>query len=125
MATAPDPTPIAGSEAAKRGARQFLRVRVKDQTWDVVPELEMTEQFVVRQHTGIPFTVFMTSLGEDSLFILWWLGRRQNGEPSLPYTQALKEWPTGLGPKDLELSEFDLDDEPIEEDTPEGSGPAS
>lgn len=126
MATAPIP----GSVAEQTGARQFMRIRVRERTLELVPELTMAERFVVRSATGLPFEAFMPAhqereFGEDSLFVLWWLARRQTGEPNLGFNQAQAEWPKGLGEDDLDFVLVDLDDEPMTEDSPEGSGPAS
>lgn len=120
MATAPDP----GSYAEETGARQFLRMRVKNRTLDVVMDLTMKERFVVRTATGLPIEGFlpqesMREWGEDSVFVLWWIARRQNGEPALSFADAEAEWPKGLGEGDIDATEVDLDDEPAEDDSPE------
>lgn len=114
------PTP--GSRAADEQARKFLRIRVKDQTLDVMPDLTLDERFVVRHATGLPvdaFTATEQAFGLDSLFVLWWLGRRQNGEPGLPFKQAKNEWPAELGVDDIDLDEIDLADDPEVGDSPE------
>lgn len=120
MATAPRP----GSRAAEEAARQFVRLRVKDREFDVMPALTMRERFVVRNATGTAFEAFLPAqsereIGEDSFFILWWVGRRQNGEPALSFAQAEQEWPD-LAPGDLDFAVIDLDGEPTEDDSPEG-----
>lgn len=126
MATAPKP----GSRAAQESAQQFIRLRVKERELDVMPALTMRERFVVRNATGTAFEAFLPAqqereIGEDSVFILWWIGRRQNGEPNLAFTQAEKEWPTDLGADDLDFDMIDLAEEPEAGDSPEGSGPGS
>lgn len=121
MATAPRP----GSTAHERGARQFIRLKVREFDLDVMPALTMKERFVVRAATETAFEAFLPAqsareIGEDSLFILWWVGRRQNGEPNLSFAQAEREWPTNLGDDDLDFSIVDLDAEPDKDDSPEG-----
>lgn len=125
MGLAPVPQPI----DAQTGPRQFLRIRVKDRTYEFVPELALEEKFVIRAATGLPFEAFLPAqqereFGEDSAFVLWWLARRQSGEPALPYKQALAEWPADMVEGDLEFVQVDLDAEDGEP-SPEGSGPAS
>lgn len=127
MAKAPTP----GSRAEEESARQFIRLTVKDRVLDVMVALTMSERFVVRTATGTAFEAFLPAvtareIGEDSMFVLWWIGRRQNGEPNLPLQQAEREWDAlALGDGDLDFDMIDLDDEPAEDDSPEGSGPAS
>lgn len=122
MATAPRP----GSRAESEAARQFIRIRVKEREMDLMMSLTIQERFVVRAATaGLPFEAFLPQqsgreIGEDSLFILWWVARRQNGEPNLPFAQAEAEWPTDLSDKDIDFTIVDLDDEPEEGDSPEG-----
>ncbi len=127
MANAPTP----GSRAADEAVRLFLRIRIKDRTLDLVPTLTMKERFVVRAATGgLPLEAFLPQqtereFGEDSLFVLWWVARRQNGEPNLAFAQADTEWPNDLDEGDVDVTEVDLDNEPPEDDSPEGPGPGS
>ncbi len=126
MATAPTP----GSRAAAEAARQFIRIRIKDQTLDMMPDLTMRERFVVRTSTGLPIEGFLPAesqreFGEDTLFVLWWVARRQNGEGQLPFAQAESEWPKDLTVDDLDMEMVDLDDEPETNDSPESEGPAT
>lgn len=126
MATAPRP----GSRAEAEAARKFIRLRVKEREMDLMTDLTIQERFVVRAATGLPFEAFLPAqqgreLGEDSLFIIWWVARRQNGEANLAFAQAEREWPKDLTEDDLDFTIVDLDGEPEEEDSPEGSGPAS
>lgn len=129
MGLAPTPVPIAGGYAETSGARQFMRIRVKERTLELVPDLTMSERFVVRAATGLPFEAFFPEeqqreFGQDSFFVCWWVARRQSGEPNLPFRQAQAEWPK-LEEGDIEAALVNLDDEPMAEDSPEGSGPAS
>lgn len=127
----PAKAPRPGSLAEAKDARTFMRVQVKDDEYDLIPDLSIQERFVVRSATGLPFEAFLpkrntNSVGEDSLFVLWWIARRQNGEPALSFARAEMDWPLlGLGVGDLGLTIVDLDDEPEDEDSPEGSGPDS
>lgn len=125
MAQAPRP----GAARVEQSARQFLRIRLRDQTLDVNPNPTLTEKVAVRYATGLPIEAFLNaqdgSLGEDSVAVLWWLGRRQNGEPALAFKQAAADWPSDLTEDDLEIDVIDLDAEPAGEDSPEGVGPAS
>lgn len=118
-ASAPRP----GTRAAEMGARQFIRLKVREFDLDIVPDLTMKERFVVRNATGVAFEAFLPSteseIGEDSIFVLWWVGRRQNGEPNLAFAQAEKEWPHDLGPDDLDVTTIDLDGEPAGDASPE------
>lgn len=122
--------PRPGSTAHERGARQFIRLKVREFDLDVMPALTMKERFVVRAATATAFEAFLPAqtereIGEDSLFVLWWVGRRQNGEPNLPFAQAEREWPAEFGPDDLDFTIVDLDAEPEADDSPESSGPDS
>lgn len=122
MATAPRP----GSRAQAEAARQFIRLRVKEREMDLMMSLTIQERFVVRAATaGLPFEAFLPQqsgreFGEDSLFVLWWVARRQNGEPNLSFKQAEQEWPSDLTESDLDVTLVDLDAEPEAEDSPEG-----
>jgi hypothetical protein len=120
MVSAPRP----GSLAEEKGARQFLRIRVQDRTLDFVPQIALREKFALRAATGLPIEAFMPSgtevgFGSDSLFVLWWLARRQNGEPQLPFAQAEADWPDQLDGDDLDLSIIDLDADGEDIDSPE------
>lgn len=111
-----DNNPIPGSRADNEGARQFIRITVQGNTLDFVPNLTMQEKFTVRAQTSLPFEAFLptvseTQVGEDTLFILWWLARRQNGEPQLPLKQAEGQWPTEFKDGDLDMVLIDLDDD--------------
>lgn len=127
----PAKAPRPGSRAEAEAARQFIRIRVKEREMDLMMSLTIQERFVVRAATaGLPFEAFLPQqsgreFGEDSLFVLWWVARRQNGEPNLPFKQAEEEWPTDMGEGDLDVTVIDLDDESEADDSPEGSGPDS
>lgn len=126
MVKAPKP----GSLADEKGSRQFLRIRVQERELDFVPQIALKEKFALRAATGLPIEAFIPSgtevgFGSDSLFVLWWLARRQNGEANLPFAQAEAEWPDTLTADDLDLTLVDLDGEEEDVDSPESSGPSS
>ena len=117
MATAPRP----GSRAEAEAARQFIRLRVKDREMDLMMSLTIQERFVIRAATaGLPFEAFLPQqsereFGEDSLFVLWWIARRQNGEPNLAFAQFANEW-TAINAEGFDL---DIVDDDGEDQSPE------
>lgn len=120
MATAPTP----GGPAPER---TFFRIRVRDRTLELSAAPTIREKMAVRYATGLPYEAFVRpgehTVGEDSLMVMWWLARRQNGEPGLPFDAVADTWPT-LGPDDVEVDIVDLDTAGEADDSPEGSGPA-
>lgn len=121
MATAPTPG------ARSREARVFFRIRIQDRTLELSGAPTIKEKMAVRFATGLPLEAFIAdgehTIGEDSIVVLWWLARRQNGEPNLPFNEVANNWPT-LGADDIDVDVIDLDSEPEADDSPEGSGPA-
>lgn len=83
-----------------------LRLRVRDNTFDVEPAglLPIKDKIAVRAQTGLPYEAYLQggSVGEDSLVVLWWLGRRQS-EPALSFDQAVQQWPDDLTADDIDL----------------------
>lgn len=119
MATAPTP----GATASEV---KFFRIRIQDRTLELSSSPTIKEKMAVRLATGLPFEAFYSgesSFGEDSLVVLWWLARRQNGEPNLTFDEVATSWPV-LDENDLELTLVEPDEQGVE-DSPEGSGPAS
>jgi hypothetical protein len=53
--------------------------------------------------------------GMLSFFRLWWLARRINGEVNLTHDKARDEFPSGLGPDDIDISSED----PAESESPD------
>jgi hypothetical protein len=99
----------------------LLRMRVRDRTLDLSGTPTIKEKMAVRFATGLPYEAFVAderSLGEDSFAVLWWLARRQNGEPQLSFDQAASEWPNDLTPDDVACEAITPDEEP-ENDHPE------
>lgn len=81
-------------------------IRVKDRwTSLAVNSIPIKEAALVRRETGLPLDVFcdMGSFGTDSLKVLFWLGRRANGESFLMLGQVEAEWP-----KDLTFDDWDV-----------------
>lgn len=121
MATAPAP----GSVAAEQASRLFLRLRIRDRELDVVPTPTMDEKFTIRAVARVSFESIMDPLGDDSLCVLWWLARRQNGEPKLPLPVHIGEWEPVKDETEFDVTEIDLDGEPEQDDSPGEPGPDS
>ncbi|MDP1820444.1 MAG: hypothetical protein Q8K58_11235, partial [Acidimicrobiales bacterium] len=74
-----------------------FHLRVRDESWIVPPPgfLPIREKIAVRMGTGLPYEAFIKSgegtIGEDSLVVIWWLGRRAAGEPNLSFDQAVAQ----------------------------------
>lgn len=121
MPTAPTP----GRVQADAAARVRVRMTIGDKTLEVQPSaLSLDEKFVIRNATGLPIEAFFTegqnTIGEDSLAVLWWVARRANGEPHLPWNQFKQQWV--FDPDSFDIEEVIDDDE---DEAPEGSGPDS
>lgn len=121
MATAPKP----GAARAQAASLQAFRLRVRDRTVDVpLPgNLPIKEKFAVKAATGLAIEAHFKSegaFGEDTLIVLFWLGRRGAGEPNLAFDRAVAEWPDDLTEDDLDFSLIDLNaDEDLEVEHPE------
>lgn len=107
MATAPTP-------GASTTGVQLIRLRLRDDEWQFVPSaLPLVDKMAVRQATGLPFEAFVSSdayrMGEDSLAVLVWVARRQDGEPRLALNTVLSEWVSLESTDDYEL-EYVIDD---------------
>lgn len=121
MATAPVP----GRTRADDEANVILRITMAGKTLELQPAaLTLQEKFVIRNSTGMPFEAFFTggmnSVGEDSVAVLWWLARRANGEPNLPFLTFAEDWK--FDPEGFDLEEVTPDEV---DDRPEDSGPGS
>lgn len=118
MATAPVPGAARRAEADAK----VIRITNSGRTLEVQPAaLSLTERFAIRHATGMPFEAFFaggeSSIGEDSIAVLWWVARRANGEPDLAFSVFVKDWvfePEGF---DIEVEADDPED-----DHPEESG---
>lgn len=95
------------------------------ETHELAPgNLPMRERTICRKATGLPFSSFWTenAIDIDSLLVLWWMARRANGEASLTLAQAEEEFPTDLGPEDIDVEIDDGSDE--DEDVNLGEDPS-
>lgn len=128
MASAPRPG--AGDRAADiDAAKRVLRLTINPSDSDpdrwagsvsvAVGNLDFRTRQVVRKATGgFPIETYFgdeSKLGEDSLQILLWLGRRANGEPMLTLNKTLETWPVDFSQDDFELVLVT----PDEDDSPE------
>ena len=116
MATAPTPTSESQSVtsvAEQRGLRQFVRLTFRGETKDFTPQITLDERFVVLNATkGTSVDVLMSYLDtapEEVFATLWWLARRQNGEPMLPFAVFAAEWPLDAAVDDMDFVPVDLD----------------
>jgi hypothetical protein len=118
MASAPRPG--AGRRRQQRTqAQRVLRITVRGETKTLCPDnIAFGEQIAVRKACGgLPFSAFWggeLTIGEDSLQIMWWLARRANGEPTLPLSTVLDEWPEILNPDDFNVELDEPDDEDVD-----------
>lgn len=120
MAKAPKP---GGEQAPSRVAFKFT---VRDETWLVPPPayLPIKEKIAVRYATGLPYESFIPlgegAVGEDTLVVLYWLGRRGDGEMNLGFNRAVEDWKLlDVQGGDVNLEFVDIADG----DSPEASGP--
>lgn len=119
MAKAPRPGKAKGDEKP-----QFMRLRLKDETLEVSLAVSLQEAFVIRNATGgLSMESLMASFGMDSFAVLWFMARRQNGEPRLAWATFVSDWPTDLGEDDIDIDVVDLDAEPPGEDSPLDDAP--
>lgn len=113
MATAPRPG-VGRRKQQANNARQVARMRVGDE-WRTlaVGSIPFQERAMVRKATGLPIESFLggeTSIGLDSLQVLWWLAGRAN-DPFLTLDRMLEDWPESLGPDDFEVEMVEGDDD--------------
>lgn len=106
------PTPGRAQEDAAANVR--LRMTLGGRTLEVQPAaLTLDEKFVIRNATGLPIEAFFApgqnTVGEDSVAVLWWIARRANGEPNLPWKQFAAEW--AFDPEAFDIEEVEDDDE--------------
>lgn len=111
MATAPKP----GAQRAEKAALSRLRIRIKDETLEFPLVITMQERFTVRAQTHMSFETFIPSeantAGLDQVVVWWWLARRHNGEPNLPFALVRDSFPLDLGENDLEIEVIEDDGE--------------
>lgn len=114
MAQAPRPG-TGRRKAATEQAQRVLRITVAGETYAFCPDnIPFAEQIAVRKACGgLPFSAFWggeSTVGIDSLQIMFWLARRASGEPNLQLGTVLDEWPTVLNPDDFEVAIEDPND---------------
>jgi hypothetical protein len=89
-------------------------MRLREVTLEFAPHaLPIRDKMAVRQATGLPYEAFVSSdtakVGEDTFLVLWWVGRRANGETKLSLDTVINEWVPIISDDDLEL-ELIVDD---------------
>ena len=115
------PTPGVGKRAAEaESAKSILSLVYDDEKYSLAwQNIPMGERLVCRKATGLPFESFTTplgedtasSIGEDSLCVLWWMARRSAGEIQLTFKRASEEWDASkLGDVDVEAPDPGSDD---------------
>lgn len=108
MASAPTPGVGARKEAAN-AAQQILTMTIRGESHTLaIGNIPMRERLLVRKETGASIESLIDPIGLESLFVLWWLARRQGGEP-LTFDEAAAEWPTDLTEDDLAVDVGDPD----------------
>ena len=114
MAKAPRPGVGARNDAAD-AASKVMELTIRGETVRLgVGTVTIDDRALVRKHMhGLPVESFLDgeTFGLDSLFIIWWLSKRQ-AVPSYSFAQAREEFPDDLTPDDVELGEVDAGDSP-------------
>ena len=121
MATAPTPGVGKRREVARQAAEpKRIRIRLCDKELTFSPNLTIGERSAVRKATGgLSFETYWdgeTSIGLDSLQIMWWLARRANGEATLSLDTAVDEWPANITADDIDVEEWTEDDDAVADD---------
>jgi len=118
MASAPTPGVGARADAAA-AAKQMMTITIQGRSLPFAfGNIPIKERAIVRKETGLAFEAYWageTSIGMDSIQVLWWLARRASGEWQLTLTNVVDEWPDDLTEDDIEI----MVDEPDVEDSPE------
>ncbi len=115
MVQAPEPG-VSRRQEENEQAQRVMVLKIKGAEFRIAAHnLPMAERMAVRQALGMPIEAFAggrTSIGLDSIAVLWWLARRKN-ERGLPWEQAASEWDNlavGLDDVDVEIEEPGGDD---------------
>lgn len=101
------PTPGAGKVKAQAAAAQLVvSITLRGETKHVAPfNLPLGEALAFRKATGglavESFWSGSSSIGADSVKMLWWLARRAEGEDRLSLEEVWDQWPNDLGPDEL------------------------
>ena len=97
-----------------------LTITVRGETHKLAPNnLPLNERLELRRATGLPIEAFFTdqsSIGLDSIVVLWWLARRANGESGIALQTVWDSWPTDLSPDEIDVA---VDEPGPEADDPE------
>ncbi len=118
------PAPGAGKRAeAIESARRLMTITVRghDPVTLAPGNVPFKERLLVRRATGLPFEAFFTggeeasSIGLDSVQVLWWLGRRAAGEVLLTLDHAIADFPDDLDEGAIDVS--------VDDGVGEGSDP--
>ena len=114
------PVPGAGKRAeAVKAAQRLMTITVRgfDPVTIAPANVPFRERLLVRKATGMPYEGLVgddTTIGLDSVQVLWWLARRAAGEVLLTLDRAIADFPD------------DLDDEgAIDVDVNDGADEAS
>lgn len=110
MAQAPRPGVGRRSENEMRD-RRTLTVTIRGESHTVAPgNIPLRDSAAVRKATGgLSPRMFLDgdTFDVDSLKVLWWLGRRIDGEPDLTLDELEESWPTDLEPDDIDIETND------------------
>jgi hypothetical protein len=122
MAQAPRPG-VAKRKEAQQQARKVLRLTVDGVTVEVCPDnLPISERVALRKACGgLPLSAFWgdsSSIDIDSFQVLFWLGRRACGEPSLQLSEVEENWPENIGAPGM-LEAVVIDPEETDDENPE------
>jgi hypothetical protein len=120
MAEAPTPGAVDRAASNHQPIGRF-EMTLGGTTLQLPVPLPFKEKFAVRAATGLPFEQFWSGelkIAEDSFLIIWWLARRFDGEPNLPLSRVMEDWPDDIKAAGLSL-DFIKDDGDEETDDPE------
>lgn len=115
MVKAPVPG-VAAAEAARTAAATIrIKFTARKDTFLIPPAglLPIRDKIDVRKATGMSYESFLreNTVGEDTLVVLWWLGRRQT-ELGLDFDTASSEWAgEAFSADELSLEYVDLMDD--------------
>ena len=110
MATAPRPGVTTRNNAAAAQAK-VVTITFMGETKTVTPgNIKLRDSAAIRKATGgLPVRAFLPTEDDlvdlDSFKVLWWLARRNDGEPDLTIEEFEKSWPDTFDPEsDLSMS---------------------
>lgn len=113
---------LSPSAAKRKRARTDMTVTITLQGKSlVVPmgNLPLRHSAALRKVTGgLPPRVFYDgrdAVDLDTLKVMWWMGRRCNGESELTVDEMEADWPDSLDPDDIEVIVETEDDDAIQD----------